>query len=589
MVIAGFVLFHVVAAAAAGERGRTALTRAEASLSERHLDDARQYLVDAQGAFGDTRSEIGALGPVAKVARRLPVLGHQVKAVDTFASVGLSLSSAAQGLVDAADTIIHPPDDRLPVSAAMDSLRDTQRSLGPATAAISQASDQIARLKHWFLIGPLGSARDDLSARLPRIQARATSADHGLSALIAFAGGSGPKRYLFLSQNPDEVRPTGGFVGTYGVLTAESGRMKLERYEGIENWIVNRPQADVPADQVGPPYQYHDPPLRRTLANVNTGPGWPQAAELAASLWRAGGEEPVDGVISFMPGFMARILTVVGPITIPSYDETVTAENIDARLDFYTHQVKGQADRKDFVAAVAEVVMRKLLDAPASQWEPLGRAMGQAFDAREAMAWSTTPEVASVLRERNWDGAFPAQAGDFFFNSEFEYAAKNGRGIRRIYDHDVVLRPDGSARVTTHLTVTNTEPPNSFGNASTLAYLTIYGPEGAALDAGGSDPFSFKEPVAAGHPGTGWFKAAAPSGGQTMLTVVWDVANLAHQLDDGTWAYSLRWRNLPDHAGDVVNLRVHLPPSWRWRGPPPPAQFSLDTEMIGSWRIRSGS
>ncbi len=587
-IVGAFVLFHVVAAATAGERGRTALTQAEASLSDRRLDDARQHLTEAQDAFADTRSQIDALGPIAKVARRLPVLGHQVKAVDTFANVGLSLSSAAQGLVDAADTIIHPPDDRLPVSAAMDALRDTQRSLGPATAAISQASGEVARLKDWFLIGPLGDARDDLTARLPRIQARATSADHGISALIAFAGGSAAKRYLFLSQNPDEVRPTGGFVGTYGVLTAETGQMKLERYEGIENWISTHTQADVPSSQVGPPYQYHDPPLRRTLANVNTGPGWPQAAELAASLWRAGGEAPVDGVISFMPGFMGRILAVVGPVTVPSYDETVTAENINERLDFYTHQVKGQADRKDFVAAVAELVMRKLLDAPASQWEPLGRAIGQAFDAREAVAWSTDPMVASVLAERRWDGSFPAHAGDFFFNSEFEYAAKNGRGIRRVYDHDVVLRTDGSARVTTRLTVTNTEPPNAFGNASTLAYLTIYGPEGAVLDVGASDPFAFKEPVAAGHPATGWFKAAAPSGGQTTLTVVWDVPKLVRQLNDGTWEYSLRWRNLPDHTGDVVNLRVELPPSWRWQGGPPPAQFPLDTEMIGSWRIKSG-
>jgi len=585
--LAGFIGFHVVAAASAGERGRSALTQAEANLSARNLDAARSDLTEAHAAFAETRDEVSALGVVAKVARRLPVVGRQVKAVDIFASVGLSLSSAAQGLVDAAATIVHPPDEQLPISAAMDALRSTQRSLAPATAAISTASAQVEGLRNWFLIGPLGDARDDLMTRLPRIQARATSADHGISALIAFAGDSGPKRYLFLSQNPDEVRPTGGFIGTYGVLTAEGGQMKLERYDAIENWIASRPQADVPPAQVGPPYQYHNPPLRRTMANVNTGPGWPQAAELAANLWRAGGEPPVDGVISFTPGFMGRILSVVGPVTVPAYDETVTAQNIDERLDFYTHQAKPPpgTGRKDFVAAVAEVVMRKLLDAPATQWEPLGRAMGEAFDAREALAWSTDPMVARALTEYAWDGAFPSHAGDFFFNSEFEYAAKNGRGIRRVYDHHVAVNADGAARITTRLTVTNTEPPDPFGNASTLAYLTIYGPEGAVLDSAASDAFSFKEPAAAGHPAAGWFRAAAPSGGQTTLTVVWEAPELVKRLDDGTWEYSLRWRNLPDHTGDVVNLSVDLPPAWRWNGSPPPAQFSLDREMIGRWRL----
>jgi hypothetical protein len=589
-VLAGFSLVHAVAAVSAGTRGRDALTRAEASLSARNLEAARADLVLAHTAFVDTRREIDALGPLARVARRVPVLGHQMRAVDTFANVGVRLSLAAQDLVDAADTIIHPPDEKLPISAAMDALRSTRASLGPATVAVNQASAEVSRLKDWFLIGPLARARDDLAERLPRIQARATSADHGLSALMAFAGEAGPKRYLFLSQNPDEVRPTGGFIGTYGVLTASGGQMSLDRYDAIENWTTDRPQADVPPAQVGPPYQYHDPPLRRTLANVNTGPAWPPAAELAASLWQAGGEGPVDGVISFTPGFMGRILSVVGPVSVPAYNETVTAANINERLDFYTHQAKPApgTGRKDFVAALAEVVMRKLLDAPASQWEPLATAMGRAFDAREALAWSKDPQVASVLAERKWDGAFPAHAGDFYFNSEFEYAAKNGRGIRRSYDHRVKIGPDGSGRVTTTLTLTNTEPPDPALNNSTLAYHTVYGPEGGVLDITASDAFSFKEPVLAGHPAAGWFKAAAPSGGQTTLTVTWDVRELVKQRPDGDWEYSLRWRNLPDHTGDVVNLSFELPPKWRWVGAPPPTQFSLDTEMIGTWRLVPG-
>jgi hypothetical protein len=588
LLVAGFALVHVMAAARAGSLGRGALTRAEANLSARQLDAARTELDIADAAFNETRAEIDALGPIAGVARWVPVLGNHVKAVDTFANVGISLSTAAHDLVDAADTIINPPDERLPISAAMAALRDTQRSLGPASAAITKASDDVAKLKGWFLIGPLGAARDDLVTRLPRIKARATSADHGLSALIAFAGGSQPRRYLFLSQNPDEVRPTGGFIGTYGLFSADGGVIKLDRYDDIHRWAVPRPQADVPIDQVGPPYQYHNPPLRRTIANVNTGPHWPQAAELAANLWRAGGEGPVDGVISFTPAVMGRILGVVGPVSIPAFGETVSAQNIIERLDFHTHHDFFDPDRKDFVGVVAEAVLRKLLDAPASQWEPLGQAMGEAFNAREAVAWASDPAVASILAERRWDGAFPSHTGDFFFNSEFEYQAKNGRGIRRVYDHDVVVRADGSARVTTRLTLTNTEPSDPFTNVSSLAYMTVYGPEGAQMDPSASDALSFHEPALAGHPAAGWFKAAPPGGGQTTLTVVWDVPQLLTPTGKSTWQYALRWRNLPDHSGDVVHLRVQLPASWTWNAGPPPPEFSLDREMIGTWSVKAG-
>ena len=588
--LGAFTALHLRSAARAATRGRAALTRAEADLTARKLPETHQDLTEADQSFSKTQSDINALGPVASVARLVPVVGTQVKAVDIFARSGLSLSRAAQPLVDAADTVLHPADDNVPVSAAMDDLRTTQQSMGPAVAAITRASDDVATLKGKFLIGPLARARDDLVRRLPRIQARATSADHGLAALIAFAGDSGPKRYLFLSQNPDEVRPTGGFIGTYGVLTADKGQLKLERYDAIENWTNAHPQADVPPQDVGSPFRYSDPPLRRSMANVNAVPDWPSVAQLAANLWKAGGEDPVDGVISFTPGFMGRVLSVVGPVTVPSYDETVTAQNIDERLDFYTHDVAPPTgtNRKDFVAALAETVMGKLLAAPASQWEPLGEAMGQAFDAKQALAWSSDPQVATALAERHWDGSFPPSPGDFFFNSEFEYVAKNGRGIQRTYDHNVVINADGSARVTTTLTVTNTQPPDINANGSTLAYMTVYGPQGAVLDDTASDAFGFKEPALAGHPGTGWFRAAKPSGGQTTLTVVWTVPGMARQQKDGTWRYDLSWLHLPDHTGDTVNLTVQLPPGRTWKNGGPPHQFSLDRDFSGSWAFSGG-
>lgn len=586
VLLGGFSLLHIRAAASAAGRGKAALTRAEASLSTRALDAARNELVLAETAFADAQSEIGALGRVASVARRIPVIRDQMKAVDTFAAAGLSLSRAAQPLVDAADTLVNPANDVTPISEAMDALRSTQASLGPAVAAISQASDDVVRLRGTFLLGPLARARDDLVARLPRIKARAESAGDGLSALMAFAGGSGPKRYLFLSQNPQEIRPTGGFIGTYGVLTADDGQLRLERYDAIENWTGSHPDVSVPPTEAGSPFRFHNPPLRRTLSNVNSIPDWPQAAQLAANLWKAANEAPVDGVISFTPAFMRRILSVTGPVDVAAYGETVSTDNINERMEFHTHELPPPpgTNRKDFVAALAEAVMQKLLQAPASKWEPLGQVMGQAFDAREALAWSTDPVVAGVLAQRAWDGAFPAHRGDFFYNSEFAYIAKNGRGLRREYDHQVALHADGGARITTKITITNTEPPELF-NASSLAYLTIYGPEGAVLDRAASDPFGFQEPTLSGHPATGWFKAAAPAGGQVTLTVAWDVPRLLERQADGRWAYNLRWMHVPDHTGDVVHLGLELPAGWQWDGESPPAQFSLDKEMKGSWRL----
>ena len=83
-------------------------------------------------------------------------------------------------------------------------------------------------------------------ARLPRLQSRVVGADQALGAFEVFAGGTSPRTYLVLNQNPDEPRPTGGFIGTYGLLTATAGRLSLDRYDAVENWYAAHPTAVVP-------------------------------------------------------------------------------------------------------------------------------------------------------------------------------------------------------------------------------------------------------------------------------------------------------------------------------------------------------
>src|SRR5207237_5814789 len=136
--------------------------------------------------------------------------------------------------------------------------------------------------------------------------------------------------------------------------------------------------------------------------------------------------------------------------------------------------------------------MQQVLAAPSSQWQPLAKAIGQAFDAREAMAWTTDDQIVSALESRRWNNTLPEADGDFFYNAEFSYAAKIDRSLRREFTHHVELRADGSARITTTMVVTNPRP-GGFTNPGSLSYITVYGPNGAVLDQA-SDPPQPSEP-----------------------------------------------------------------------------------------------
>ncbi len=580
---------ETVRADQAGVRGKAALLRAELHIRARKVGPARRDLVEARADFRQMQHDLANMGPFAPVARVTPFLRIQVRGAKAVADTGELLTGAGLHLVDAAKRVLEPRDTHLRVSEALGEFRNIRTALNNGISALDHAAEKMRTLDGYRLVGPLNGARRDLDQRLPRISGRAVSARAGLDALIDMLGGSGPRRFLVFSQNPDEVRPTGGFIGTYGLLVTRDGHLTLDRYDSTDTWYLAHPQAKVPPEQAPLPLQLNSPPQAQTIANVNATADFPSAARLASGLWQLGGEQKVDGVISMTPDVMARVLRVLGPVVVPAYGETVDANNVIGRVDFHTHvdttALAHPATRKAFLIELVHVVLQRMLDAPASRWEPLASAMARGFVAREAMAWSDRPTIAHALAARAWGGALPRTSGDFFYEGDFEYVAKNGRGLKRTFDHDVVVHADGSGVVTTKVTIANTLPPNnrSLLNIDSLSFVTVYGPAGAALDAA-SDPPDADSPAIAGHPASSWFASADPLS-STSFRLRWDVPRLLTPAPNGARTYQLHFMRLPAHFGDVIHLHVSLPPGWKWKNSAPPRTVLLNQDLIGSWQL----
>ena len=582
--VATFGLVQSARAASFGRDGKASLIRAEQHLSRRDLDPARKELSSAHKSFQAMGAELDRLGPIRTVARFVPVLRSQIIAVESLQEAAVTVSLAGQRLTDAAQDALRSSEERIPLSGALDRLRSIQAPLAEGTTTLQAAQADVRELEGRRLIGPIGDAFNDFSKRLDRAVDQATSAADGIDAVVEFAGGNGPRRYLFLSQNPDEIRPTGGFIGMYGVFSASAGDLQLENFQPVQVFTNRHPGVEIPGTQAGSPFRLSTPPIPQRITNVNNLPDWPRAARLAVDLWERAGEPPVDGVVSFTPAFLARLLAVLGPVTVPTYGETVTSKNLLERFEFYTEQEEtGETgDKKGFVAELGDVIFSRLLEVPSSSLGGLAGAVGDAFAAREMMAWSTNPDVATTLGVRGWDGSFPKTTGDFFYNSEFSYAAKNGRGLRRTFNHEVTLRRDGSASITTTMRIANGEEFGRF-NISSLSYIVLYGPEGATLQPA-SDPPVATDPPVSGHPGAGYLMSAPP-GGQATIRIAWEATNIARRGSDGKRHYSLWWMRVPDHSGDVLNLQVNLPEGWRWKGEGPPQRVELAKDVRGSWEL----
>ena len=94
-------------------------------------------------------------------------------------------------------------------TSAAANVTDARRALGGIPdGAIAQVRDvQGCDVRRGSTgIRPLLDVYVDFSERLP-----------------AILGWNEPRRYLILTQDPAEIRPTGGFVGSYGIVAFDNG------------------------------------------------------------------------------------------------------------------------------------------------------------------------------------------------------------------------------------------------------------------------------------------------------------------------------------------------------------------------------
>jgi len=126
-------------------------------------------------------------------------------------------------------------------------------------------------------------------------------------------GYNGPRKYLFLFQNNHEIRATGGFIGSYGVLNVHNGNVKELFVDGIFNpdgQLSVRVVPPKPIQKISTNWSTHD---------ANWFPNFPTSAEKIAWFYEKTGGPTVDGIITLTPTVMEKLLEITGPIEMLEY------------------------------------------------------------------------------------------------------------------------------------------------------------------------------------------------------------------------------------------------------------------------------
>jgi Protein of unknown function (DUF4012) len=440
------------------EEGRRALHDGRQALLNGRVGDAETAFRRATDAFDGAAAE--ASSGWTGFGRLLPVLGRTPDVVAAIAEAGAHAGRAGTTIAAAIDELPHGIDALAPTGGALP--LDVIVSLGPALDAarseIDRASATLYASPDGLLPGPVADARRAAIDRVDAFDTILAPAGTLARGLTAFAGGDDIRRYLFLAQNPAELRGTGGIWGAFAIVEAREGRFSFSPFSPIQSLqdaapgTVSAPNADY-ARNYG---QYGAPGF---WLNINMTPDFPSAARAALATWHATRGDRLDGVMTADPFALQRLLEVTGGVRLTFPPLEVTHENVVPLLTNRAFSLFPDArTRKAVLGEAARVVFDEFLRLPGHALPKL-RAIASVLADGHLRIYSDDPAMQRGLAAAGIDGGLRSTDGDLsavVVNSgagdKVDYYAK------RSITHDVTLLPEGRAMARTLTTIENDAP-----------------------------------------------------------------------------------------------------------------------------------
>lgn len=548
--------------------GRADASAAIKSLSAKDAGAATASFQKAGDEFDRAR---GLLGP--ELLHGVPWLGRQLAAADGLAAIGAQGSdageAAAQLLVEAART---GGDDRI---GAL--LKTAQPQLDAALSALVEVSKGADGLSTDGLVPPLADAVTQLQGELEPLRPMLARSE-SLLALERYLF-SGQHRFLVLAQNNVQIRATGGFPGTYGLVDIGPGGFHLRRFADV---------LTLPRETLNPPFpsDWHDLRTRFDFYDGNWWLDFPTSASAMVAMWQSmsPAQPAVDGVIAIDLPTIRGLLEVFGPISVPESKVALTADNVVEQLS-YTVEIdksggQGEQGKKNVVVSMARAVMDRLTSVSAAELLPTVESLAQSANEKHIQLYLAQPDAQAALVASGWSGAIapPEATTDVVgvANSIMRRPAKANLGVSKRIDYDVRLQSDGSAQTKLELGYTKSRK-NPLGDLQDRFndHVRVNRAAGTVLTGGkgvtsSDDPAGLAVHAAdftlpSGSSASVVMSATVPAAVQPGAVPASGGATAA-AAREGSWHYRLLLAKQADLQDSRARVTVTVPDGWRIAG-----------------------
>ncbi|MCX6817025.1 MAG: DUF4012 domain-containing protein [Candidatus Beckwithbacteria bacterium] len=371
-------------------------------------------------------------------------------------------------------------------------LKDIQLNLDQAYTEFSfvESELQSGRESASALLTPLTLKLQTLTTSLPSIRDQINQGRTLLPLIPGFIAQDSKKVYLLLFQNSSELRPTGGFIGSYGLLTFEKGKLLDFVVEDIYS-----------ADGQLKGYVQPPQPIAKFLGqntwyfrDSNWDPDFPISAQRAEWFLGKTTNRNVDGVIAVNLPAVKEMLRATGPITLPDYNEEVTADNLFERAEYHSEIdfFPGSTQKKDFLGALAREIFTRMKNSSPQDLLKFSQAFENSLAQKQLLIYLHDADSQKLLLQENWSGALYSPqlnlATKLPVTSDYSYLVEANLGInkanyflKRLIRQELTILKTKEILAVTSIDYQNQSPADAWPGGIYRSYLREYLPQGTVL------------------------------------------------------------------------------------------------------------
>ncbi|PIS40717.1 MAG: hypothetical protein COT26_01840 [Candidatus Kerfeldbacteria bacterium CG08_land_8_20_14_0_20_43_14] len=475
--------------------------------------EAVNRLVNASNAakslqFGITKKELQAaqdaflaaqqdLEKIAGSLKNLPGLG-QVKSADNLLKAGQAITSASTYLATGAEELSATGGVQTSFIKVLDQF---DKSLNPAIQQLQNAAQFLKQVNPNDLPQDIQPVFAEVQSQLPSLSLQFSQLSKVGGFLKAFLGaGDQTRRYIFAFQNNNELRPTGGFLGSLAIVDIFNGQIdKIDVPSGGIYDFSGQTSLKVIAPK----------PLQLVQANwnlqdANWSPDFPTSSKKILEFYNSASTSVrVDGIVAITPAVLQSFLKLTGPVEVPEVGETFTAENMVTKLQTVIKDLekKDYSKPKLVLGYLAPKILARAFSLDQTKlWEMLA-LMQDHLIKRDIQFFFIDPLVQKQAVELGWAGEVKKTDQDFLMINRANLGGGKTDGvIEEMDNHSASIASDGAVIDTvTIIRKHNGVKGDKFTQDRNVEYVRFYVPLGSKLISASGferiDPKRFMAPM----------------------------------------------------------------------------------------------